>query len=117
LSAGFIAALPLYRSAGRGFLDRSVASAPTPTIAEVKDSARALGRFLILLLASFGPLAPIMLLFLLAMPPLVALSGWPWWVDLIFAGGECGLIVVVVLWLGPGALASVREYMDEERRR
>jgi hypothetical protein len=83
----------------------------------VRYSARAIGRFLILLVASFGPLAPIMLLFLLAMPPLVALSGWPWWIDLSLAGGECGLIIVVVLWFGPGALASVRAYMDEERRR
>ena len=53
---------------------------------------RAPARFLILLLASFGPLAPIMLLFLLAMPPLIALSGWPWWLDLGLALAECGLV-------------------------
>jgi len=58
-----------------------------------------------------------MLLFLLAMPPLIALSGWPWWLDLVLAGAECGLIVAAVLWLGPDALASVRAYMEEERRR
>ena len=78
---------------------------------------RAPARFLILLLASFGPLAPIMLLFLLAMPPLIALSGWPWWLDLGLALAECGLIVGAVLWLGPDALASARAALEEERRR
>jgi hypothetical protein len=78
---------------------------------------RPLARFLVLLLASFGPLAPIVLLFLLAMPPLIALSGWPWWLDLALALGETGLIVGAVVWLGPEALAAAREYLDRERRR
>jgi hypothetical protein len=58
-----------------------------------------------------------MLLFLVAMPPLIALSGWPWWVDLTLAGVECGLIVVTALWLGPEALASARAFLEQERRR
>lgn len=77
---------------------------------------RALARFLLLLLASFGPLAPVMLVFLFAMPPLIALSGWPWWLEVVVALGDSGLIVGVVLWLGPGALAAAREFLDEERR-
>ena len=78
---------------------------------------RALARFLLLLFASFGPLAPFMLLFLLAMPPLIVLSGWPWWLQLAIGLGDCGLIVGAVLWLGPGTLAEAREFLEEERRR
>jgi len=74
-------------------------------------------RFLALFFASFGPLAPVLLLFLVAMPPLIAFSGWPWWVDLALACGECGLVVGAALWLGPDALAEVRRFMDDERRR
>jgi len=58
-----------------------------------------------------------MLVFLLAMPPLIALSGWPWWLQVVVALSDCGLIVGAVLWLGPGALASAREFLEEERRR
>lgn len=50
---------------------------------------RALARFLLLLLASFGPLAPVVLGFLLAGPPLIE---------------------------GPGPLAAAREFFDEKRR-
>lgn len=77
---------------------------------------RLLGRFLILLLASYGPLAPLMLLFLLAMPPLIALSGWPWWLDLALAGGECGLIAGFAIWLGPEALAAARQFLEQAKR-
>jgi hypothetical protein len=79
-------------------------------------STRAIAPFL-LLLASFGPLVPVMLLFLLAMPPPIALSGWPWWPQLTLGISDCGLIVGTVLWLGPGALAEAREFLEEERRR
>lgn len=58
-----------------------------------------------------------MLLFLVAMPPLIALSGWPWWLDLAFAIVDCGLVLVAVFWLGPGALAAAREFLDEERQK
>ncbi len=54
-----------------------------------------------------------MLLFLLAMPPLIALSGWPWWVDLVVASLECGLIVGAALWLGPSALREARAFLDD----
>jgi hypothetical protein len=65
--------------------------------------------------ASYGPLAPVMLLFLLAMPALIALSGWPWWVDLTFALAECGVIVGAAIWLGPVALAAARASFEEQR--
>jgi hypothetical protein len=77
---------------------------------------RALGRFLILLLASYGPLAPLVLLFLLAMPPAIALSGWPWWLDLTLAGLEFSLLAGVAVWLGPEALVAAREFLEEARR-
>jgi hypothetical protein len=80
-------------------------------------STRTFGRFSVLFLASYGPLAPVMLLFLVAMPPLIAVSGWPWWIDVALVVGECGLIVVAALWLGPEAVAAVREFMKEERQR
>jgi hypothetical protein len=80
-------------------------------------STRALARSFLLLLASFGPLAPVMVLFLLAMPPLIALSGWPWWLNVTLAVFDCGLIIGAALWFGPGALAAAREFLDEERRK
>ena len=57
-----------------------------------------------------------MLLFLLAMPPAIALSGWPWWLDLTLAGIELGLLGGVAVWIGPGALAAAREFLEEARR-
>jgi hypothetical protein len=74
-------------------------------------------RFLVLFLAAYGPLAPIMLAFLVAVPPLIALSGWPWWADLAMALPECSLLIGGALWLGPGALAEARAFLEEERRR
>ena len=82
-----------------------------------RSTTRALGRFLVLLLASYGPLAPLMLLFLLAMPPLIAFSGWSWWIDLTLALVECGVIVGFALWLGPEALAGARAFLEQERGR
>ncbi|HTS72978.1 MAG TPA: hypothetical protein VMG74_04640 [Gaiellaceae bacterium] len=77
---------------------------------------RILGRFLILVLASYGPLAPVMIAFLVAMPILIAFSGWPWWLDLTIAGVECGLIAGVAIWHGPEALAAAREFLEQSRR-
>jgi hypothetical protein len=54
-------------------------------------SMRIVARCLTLFLAAYGPLAPITLLFLLVAPPLIAFSGWPWWLDLSLALGECAL--------------------------
>ena len=79
-------------------------------------SVRLIGRFLVYFLAAYGPLAPITFLFLVAMPVLVALSGWTWSIDLTFALAETALIVGAVIWLGPDAYAATREFLDEERR-
>jgi hypothetical protein len=77
---------------------------------------RLAGRFLVALLVSYGPLAPIVLLYLLAMPPLMALSGWPWWVDLVLASLEVGVLAGVALWLGPGLVADLHAFLEEEKR-
>ncbi len=58
-----------------------------------------------------------MLLFLVAMPVLLAFSGWPWWIDLTVALAECGLIAGFAVWLGPEALAGARAFLEQERRR
>jgi hypothetical protein len=58
-----------------------------------------------------------MLLFLVAMPVLIALSGWAWWIDLTFALAECGLIAGFAVWQGPEALAAARDFLERERRR
>lgn len=58
-----------------------------------------------------------MLLFLVAMPVLIAFSGWAWWIDLTLALVECGLIAGSAVWLGPEALAGARAFFEEERRR
>jgi hypothetical protein len=78
---------------------------------------RIAARLLLLILAAFGPLAPVLVLFLIAIPPLLAFSGWAWWVDLPAGMLDCGLIVGAALWLGPEALASARAFLEEERHR
>ena len=58
-----------------------------------------------------------MLLFLVAMPVLIAFSGWPWWIDLTLAAVECGLIAGFALWQGPEGVAAARDFLERERRR
>jgi hypothetical protein len=76
---------------------------------------RLLMRSLGLFFLAYGPLAPIALLFLLAMPPLIALSGWPWWIDLMMALGECGLLVGGAVWGGPQVMEEIRAFRVEQR--
>ena len=78
---------------------------------------RRLLRLGLLLLAAYGPLAPAVLLFLLVVPVLVLITGWPWWLRLLLVLWDVLLLVGAALWLGPRALAEVRAFLDEERRR
>ncbi len=72
-------------------------------------------RVFILVLAAYGPLAPTVLLFLLALPPLVLLSGWPWWLKALLLANDVGVVVGAALWLGPGMLEEIRRTLELER--
>jgi hypothetical protein len=73
-------------------------------------------RFLVLVVAAYGPLAPAILVFLFAVPPLVFLSGWSWWVKLLLLSNDLGLVLGAALWLGPGMLAEIQQTLELERR-
>ncbi len=73
-------------------------------------------RLLALVLAAYGPLAPLVVLFVLAMPPVILLSGWPLWLKALLLANDVGLLVGTALWLGPGMLEEVRQFLEEERR-
>jgi hypothetical protein len=77
---------------------------------------RRLLRVFVLLLAAYGPLAPSVLLFLLALPPLVLLRGWPWWVKVLLLANDVGVVVGAALWLGPSMLEEIRRTLEPERR-
>ncbi len=76
-----------------------------------------LGRLLLLALAAYGPLAPVVVLFLLVVPVLVLLTGWPWWLRALLAGWDVLALVGAALWLGPGALEEARAFLESERER
>jgi hypothetical protein len=75
---------------------------------------RFLPRFLLLFLAAYGPLAPVMLIFLLAVPPLVLVVDWPLWVKALLLVNDVVLVVALALWLGPGMVEEVRRFLRSE---
>jgi hypothetical protein len=75
---------------------------------------RALLRFLLLFLAAYGPLAPVMLAFLLVMPPLLVIVDWPLWVKVLLLAKDVVLVVALALWLGPGMIDEVRRFLRSE---
>jgi hypothetical protein len=75
---------------------------------------RALLRFLLLFLAAYGPLAPVMLAFLLVMPPLLVIVDWPLWVKVLLLANDVVLVVALALWLGPGMIDEVRRFLRSE---
>lgn len=75
---------------------------------------RSLLRFLLLFVAAYGPLAPAMLLFLLAVPPLVVIVDWPLWVKAVLLANDVLLVVALALWLGPGMVEEVRRSLESE---
>ena len=77
---------------------------------------RRLLRVFALILAAYGPLAPTVVLFLLVLPPLVLLSGWPWWLKVLLLANDIGVVVGAALWLGPGMLEEIRRTLEMERR-
>jgi hypothetical protein len=75
---------------------------------------RALLRFLLLFLAAYGPVAPVMLAFLLVMPPLLVIVDWPLWVKVLLLANDVVLVVALALWLGPGMIDEVRRFLRSE---
>ena len=75
---------------------------------------RSLLRFLLLFVAAYGPMAPVMLLFLLAVPPLVVIVDWPLWVKALMLTNDVVLVVALALWLGPGMVDEVRRFLRSE---
>ena len=75
---------------------------------------RALLRFLLIVVAGYGPLAPVMLAFQLVMPPLLVIVDWPLWVKALLLANNVVLVVALALWLGPGMLDEVRRFLRSE---
>ena len=75
---------------------------------------RSLLRFLLLFVAAYGPMAPVMLLFLLAVPPLVVIVDWPLGVKALMLTNDVVLVVALALWLGPGMVDEVRRFLRSE---
>jgi hypothetical protein len=75
---------------------------------------RALLRFLLLFVAAYGPLAPIMLAFLLVTPPLLVIVDWPLWVKALMLTNDVVLVVTLALWLGPGMIDEARRFLRSE---
>lgn len=75
--------------------------------------ARAALRLLLLILAAYGPLAPVVIVMLTVVPPLLVLSGWPWWIVGVLLASDVGILLVTALWLGPQVQAEIREYAHE----
>jgi hypothetical protein len=76
-----------------------------------------LRRFLLYFVAAYGPLTPVVLLFVIASPALVVVSGWSWWLKAIFIALDAGLLLLVAVWMGPKALREIQATLDAERRR
>jgi hypothetical protein len=75
---------------------------------------RTLVRFLLLFVAAYGPLAPVMLAFLLAVPPLLVIVDWPLWVKALLLTNDVVLVVALALWLGPGMIDEVGRFLRSE---
>ncbi len=58
-----------------------------------------------------------MLLFVIAAPPLILLSGWPTWIQCVLLAIDVGSVVGAAIWMGPATLAEIRAELEAERRR
>lgn len=76
---------------------------------------RLLLRMLVLLVASYGALAPAVLALVLATPPLIAFVNWPAWLKALLLVNDVGLLVGTAAWLGPGMLDELRRWRELEQ--
>jgi len=75
------------------------------------------GRVALLFLVASGPLTPAVVLFLLAVPPLILLSGWPTWLQATVFVVDIVTLVAAAVVLGPPALEEIHAFLDSERDR
>jgi hypothetical protein len=76
---------------------------------------RLLLRMLVLVLASYGALAPAVLALVLATPLLIAFVDWPTWLKALLLVNDVGLLVGTAAWLGPGMLDELRRWRELEQ--
>lgn len=78
---------------------------------------RQTGRVALLLFLAYGPLAPPVVLFLLAAPPLILLSGWPTWLQASLFLVDVVTLLAAGVILGPPTLDEIHAFLDSERDR
>ena len=74
-------------------------------------------KLVVYILAVFGPLTPALVLFILAAPPLILLSGWPTPLQAVLLVVDVGSVLAAAVVLGPSALEEVRRALGERRPR
>jgi hypothetical protein len=77
---------------------------------------RRLWKLIIFVFAVYGPLGPTVILFLLAAPPLILLSGWPVWIQAALFTIDVVSVLGAAIVLGPSAVAEIRAEFEAERR-
>jgi hypothetical protein len=70
----------------------------------------AAARFLVLVVAAYGPFAPVVLVMLTVVPPLLVLSGWPWWLVAVLLASDIGILLATTVRVGPQVLAEIRDF-------
>ena len=76
---------------------------------------RRLLKLIIFVFAVYGPLGPTVILFLLAAPPLILLSGWPIWIQVTLFTIDVVSVLGAAIMLGPSAVAEIRADLDAGR--
>lgn len=77
---------------------------------------RRLWKLIVFVFAVYGPLGPTVILFLLAAPPLILLSGWPTWIQVVLFAVDVGSVLGAAIWMGPSTVAEIRAELEAERR-
>jgi hypothetical protein len=76
---------------------------------------RALWKLIVYVFAVYGPLGPAILLFVVVVPPLVLLTGWPTWIQAAVVAIDVAGTLGAAVWLGPSAVAEIRAALDPDR--
>jgi len=74
-------------------------------------------KLIVFALAVYGPLAPTLALFVLAVPPLILLSGWATWLQVLLLLIDVVLVLATAVVLGPGAVAEIKAELAERGER
>ena len=77
---------------------------------------RPLWKLIVFVLAVYGPLGPTMILFVIAVPPLILLTGWATWLQALLLAIDVVCVLGAAIVLGPRALEEIRAELHVERR-